>query len=82
MPVLAIDTELTDASVAAGAAAAAKASSQLTMIGTYAPLALLLLGAVCIVLAWIRRHPQADARCQFPTRRRRSGTARLSTIPR
>ena len=59
MPVLAIDTELTDASVADAAAASAKASSQLTMIGTYAPLTLLVLAAVCIVVAWIRRHPKS-----------------------
>ena len=58
MPVLAIDTELTDGSVAAAAVGSAKASSQLTMIGTYAPLALLVLAVVCIVIAWIRRHPK------------------------
>ncbi|WAL49323.1 porin PorA family protein [Rhodococcus pyridinivorans] len=60
IPVMTIDTALTDASVAGAATASATAASQLTLIGVYVPLALRVLGAMRLILAGVRRHPALD----------------------
>nr|WP_279404840.1 porin PorA family protein [Gordonia rubripertincta]MDG6783683.1 porin PorA family protein [Gordonia rubripertincta] len=62
MPALAVDTSLTDQSVADGAAAASSQSRQLDILSIWAPIGLALLGAVLIAIAVIsgRRRSLSD----------------------
>lgn len=57
MPVMSIDAKLTQGSVADAAAAAASASTMLSLFAMYIPLGLLVIGAACIVLGVVRRRP-------------------------
>jgi hypothetical protein len=59
MPVLSIDTALTDASIQDAAASAAKTSTQLNLISVVTPLVLLAFGVVALAVGLLRRGPRA-----------------------
>ncbi|MGH3891680.1 MAG: porin PorA family protein [Rhodococcus qingshengii] len=57
MPVLSIDTALTDQSIENAAASAQSQSTQLNLISVVAPLVLLALGLLAIAVGFLRRNP-------------------------
>ncbi|WP_063886777.1 porin PorA family protein [Rhodococcus sp. LB1] len=70
-PVLAVDATVTPESQQAAADTAASISTALTVLGTVAPIVLLLLGVIALVVAFVRRHPPAQA--ATPTRETHTG---------
>ncbi|MEU2001917.1 porin PorA family protein [Rhodococcus sp. NPDC019609] len=59
-PVLAVDAAVTPESRQAAAGTTASISTALTVLGTVAPIVLLLLGVIALAVAFVRRHPSAQ----------------------
>ena len=62
IPVLALDTTLTDQSIADAASAAASQSRMLFLLSVVTPIALAVLGLVLVIVGVVRRRPVAPAR--------------------